>query len=75
MGSPVDSSKSWRNARLLLACVSSGNNAGVVEPHPLGIRGEGLVEPQVGPVGGRDGVAEPLVGQFVRQQADVARAG
>ena len=47
----------------------------VVEPQPLGVRGERLVEPEVGPLAGRDGVAEPLVGQLVGQQQvlDVTR--
>src|SRR5215217_3923488 len=41
------------------------DETGVVEPQPLPVRRERLVEPEVLPAGGRDGVAEPLVGQLV----------
>ena len=49
--------------------------ARVVEPQPLGVGGERLVEPQISPVGRCDGVAEPLVGQFVGQEQFLQDAG
>ncbi len=47
----------------------------MVQPQPLGIGGERLVEPQICPVGQCDGIAEPLVGELVRQQELLQHAG
>lgn len=45
-----------------------------LRPQPLGVRGEALVEPDVPPVGEGEAVAEPLVGQFVGDEAFAAAA-
>jgi len=40
-----------------------------LRPDPLGVAGETLVEPDVFPVREADAVAEPLVGEFVGDEA------
>ena len=62
----------------LAAVVVEVEATGVVEPQPLAVRGERLVQPEVLPAAGGDGVTEPLVGQLVRLEhlgaaVDVAR--
>ena len=53
-----------RRARPLIG----GAEPDLVEPQPLGVGGESLVQPDVVPGRRRHGVTEPLVGQLVRQE-------
>ena len=45
-----------------------GAAAGRLRPQPFRVRREALVEPDVAPVGDREAVAEPLVGQLVHDE-------
>jgi hypothetical protein len=61
----------WRRLELLVIVVGPfvcGLAARLLRPQPLRVAGEPLVEPDVAPAPGCHRVAEPLVGQFVRNE-------